>query len=120
MYPVSQEIFYQDPRAIFAAFAHRKGSILLDSSHQMSGCGRYTFVALDPFLILTSKNNEVYLNDQKISGDPFQVLREQLSRYQLSFHEAMPPFQGGAAGFFSYDLYEHLEQIASSQKDSMQ
>ncbi|SRR5579883_131840 len=120
MYPVSQEIFYQDPRAIFGAFAHRKGSILLDSSHQMSGCGRYTFIALDPFQVLTSKHHEVFLNDKKISGDPFQVLREQLALYPLKLLDAMPPFQGGAAGFFSYDLYEHLEPISSSQQDVMQ
>lgn len=115
--PIFQEIPYQNSLFIFALFAEQKGVIFLDSARLMPNCGRYSFIALDPFLILRSKNGEIFLQDEKFFGNPWIFLQEQLAKFPLQFHPHLPPFQGGAVGFFSYELYQHLENITSMQHD---
>lgn len=119
-YPLIKEIEFQDPLPIFSKFAHQQGSLFLNSAQLMKDCGRYSFIALDPFLTLTSKNGKINLNNEQLCSDPFQVLSEQLERFPMNFHSELPPFQGGVAGFFGYDLYQHLEKISASQQDDMQ
>lgn len=119
-YPHYQEIPYQNPAQIFSLFCGQNNAIFLDSARLMSQCGRYSFIAIDPFLTLNSKDGKITLNDTQFYGDPFEVLANQLKRYALESHADLPPFQGGAVGFFSYDLYQHLENIVSSQCDDMQ
>ena len=75
----------------------------------MDQCGRYSFIAIDPFLVFISKNS---------CEDPFQLLRDQLAQFPLCFYPELPPFQGGAAGFFAYDLLHHLETV-SRTKDNL-
>ena len=96
-YPLVQVFPYQSPSDIFAVFSHVPGSILLESAQLRENSGRYSFIALYPFLTLTSKNNEVHLDNQKIPGDCFHLLREYLAQFILNTHVDLPPFQGGAA-----------------------
>lgn len=120
IYPFYQEIVYQDPATVFALFANQKGSVLLESAQLRPGCARYSFIAVDPFLTLISKNSTLFLNELELQANPFQCLSQELARFPLTCHPDMPPFQGGAAGFFAYDLYQHLEKIQSAQCDDMQ
>lgn len=119
VYPLYQDIPYQDPIMLFAQFAQQKGALLLDSAQLMPGCGRYSFIALDPFLFFSSKEGEISLNQEKKPGDPLQELSVQLALFPMRNHPDLPPFQGGVAGFFSYDLYQHLEDIRGSQDDDI-
>lgn len=118
-YPVIQEIPYQDPLAVFACFAQQDGAVFLDSAQLRENCGQYSFIAVDPFLTLLSKNGVIQLNDQWFRGDPFAVLAENLTKFHLLTIANLPPFQGGAAGYFSYDLYQHLEKVHGQQLDDM-
>lgn len=119
-YPIYQEISYQNAEDVFAHVAQDNGAILLDSSQLMPGCGRYSYVVADPFLTILSKNGLVSLNHEKINGNPWEILKTQLKKFSLQTHIGLPPFQGGIAGFFAYDLYQHLEEIHSAQLDDMQ
>ncbi len=119
MFPLVQEVPYQDPLPVFACFAQESGAVFLDSAQLREQCGRYSFIAMDPFMILQSKNGVLRLNDQSFRGDPFAVLAENLIPFPLTTLAGLPPFQGGVAGFFSYDLYPHLEKISSQQLDDM-
>lgn len=96
------------------------GTVFLDSSNSNSPFGRYSFVGLDPFQILKSKNEQVWLNDQPLDVDPFTALETQCSRFELSPIAELPPFQGGAAGFLSYDLRHHLEKLPTTETDDFQ
>jgi para-aminobenzoate synthetase component 1 len=108
--PKKQEIPYQDPVRIFAYFADQTGAVFLDSAQLREQCGRYSFIAIDPFFTFTAKNSE---------NDLFESLEENLKKYPLTTYSDLPPFQGGAAGFFSYDLYRYLEKITVQQLDDM-
>lgn len=119
MLPLIFEIPYVNPCHLFENFSQLSGAILLDSAEQREGCGRYSFIGIDPFIILQSKNGLIYKNNLKLSGDPFTILQMELSQYRLSMHAGLPPFQGGVAGYFSYELYQHLEKIPFAKLDDM-
>ena len=110
-YPIVNEVPYQDPLNVFTHCSQQWGAIFLDSAQLRDHCGRYSFIAIDPFTQLMSKNSQ---------HDPFLQLAEQLAKFPLLSYPDLPPFQGGVAGFFSYDLYHHLEKIPAHRQDDMQ
>ncbi len=114
------EIPYQNPLQVFSLFAAMNGAVFLDSAQLRPHCGRYSFIAVDPFQILSSKNGVITLNEKKFSGDPFSVLESELAKFPLDFVAGLPPFQGGAAGFLSYELVQHLEKVPAAKKDDLQ
>jgi para-aminobenzoate synthetase component 1 len=114
--PVISELPYQDPAVIMQHFVTEKYFCFLDSAHINQDCGRYSFICFDPFLLFRSKGNKVYCNDEIIAGDPLDLLQQQLDLYATSTIEGLPPFQGGAAGYFSYELLKQIENIAVPEK----
>jgi para-aminobenzoate synthetase component 1 len=100
---LAHEISWQEPLKLFNLFAHKSGAIFLDSAQQMPGYGQYSFIGLDPFLTLSSKGTHIQLDKQTLSGDPFAVLKQQLLQFPLARVPNLPPFQGGVAGYWSYD-----------------
>ncbi len=115
-----QEIVYCDPLHLFSRFAEQPGALLLDSAQLKPGCGRYSFIALDPFQIMTSKNGVITLGDKKILDNPFTVLKQELAKFSQKNISGLPPFQGGVLGFFGYGLAHHLETLPMSALDDMQ
>lgn len=107
-HPLVQEIPYDDPLKIAAFFSQQGNIVFLDSAELRKGCGRYSYVAIDPFQVLAGKH---------FSTDPFQLLSEQLAEFSLKGHPGLPPFQGGVAGFFSYDLVYYLEGLSHPNDD---
>lgn len=119
MLPLVERIDYEEPSILFASFSALSGSLFLDSAQIRSFCGRYSFIAIDPFITMTSKNGLVDLNGERFLGNPWIVLHHYLTQYRSFTIPHIPPFQGGAAGCFSYDLYHDLEHISSTAKDDM-
>lgn len=114
---MKKEIPYNDPIILFAHFAQQNGAIFFESTEFNEYLGRYSFIAIDPFAVMKSKNGVITLNDQTIQGDPFAVLANQLSLFQYDFDADLPPFQGGVAGYWGYDLFQHLEKIPNAKTD---
>lgn len=121
MQPLVTEISYQDPVALFKHFARQPWAILLDSAQISDDKGRYSFIALDPFQTLCSKDNKIILNEKTILGNPFLVLQAELKKYIVTSSVDLPPFQGGVAGYFAYELSQHLEpkvQLKRNEQDT--
>ncbi|MHC5039740.1 MAG: aminodeoxychorismate synthase component I, partial [Planctomycetota bacterium] len=57
---------------------------------------------------------------ERREGDPFEVLSEILNAHTRPFHPDAPPFQGGAAGYFAYDLGRHVEVLPTLAEDDLQ
>jgi para-aminobenzoate synthetase component 1 len=119
-YPLITEITYVAPLDLFAGFSDAEGAVLLDSAALREFCGHYSFMAVDPFARLISKNGLVHFNNVICEADPFAILERELDKFSLDSHFGLPPFQGGIAGFFSYDLYQHLEELPQAKTDDMQ
>ena len=107
--PFAQELAWRPPHEAFHAFAHEAFALYLDSATAGPGRdpdlhGRWSFIATDPVDSLTTR----------IAGDPapFAALKERLAALPpLAVHPGLPPFIGGAAGFFGYGLGRTLEHL---------
>ena len=92
---------YRDPLESFAAFAKEPVSAFLDSAAQAGGRGRYAYIAADPYRVTTAAE----------TGDPFADLEAALKPVHIRNDPRLPPFQGGAVGFFGYELGRLLEDL---------
>jgi para-aminobenzoate synthetase component I len=92
--------------------------LLLDSASVLPALGRYSFLAADPFAWLIARHGKIDLEGRRLpASDPFAVLAELLSQWQDRALPDLPPFQGGAAGLFGYDLCHHLEHLPRHRVD---
>ncbi|HKI34019.1 MAG TPA: aminodeoxychorismate synthase component I [Gemmataceae bacterium] len=91
-----------DPWDAARRFAHLPHLLFLDSAALDSPFGRYSFLTADPFDWLSSRGGD---------DNPFPRLAERLARWRTETIPGLPPFQGGAAGLFGYDLCHHIERL---------
>jgi para-aminobenzoate synthetase component 1 len=85
--------------------------LYFDSAASDPHLGRYSFITADPFERLSSRQSRI---------DPFAVLAQRLKQHRVDTVPGLPPFQGGAAGLFAYDLCHHLERLPRPRFDDFQ
>ena len=112
-----RDIAYGDTFAAFRRFADLPGAVFLDSAQAGAPFGRYSFIAADPFLTLASRDGRITCGDESWEGDPFAALSHRLAQHAIEPHPGLPPFQGGVAGWFAYDLGRHLERLPAHRVD---
>jgi para-aminobenzoate synthetase component 1 len=115
--PLAREIAWTEPVAAYAALRHLPAPVLLESARTDGRLGRFSYVAADPFLTLTSRDGRIGLGGRTFAGDPFAVLQRLLRATALTQLPGLPPFQGGAAGYLGYDLCHHLERLPHPAED---
>jgi para-aminobenzoate synthetase component I len=97
-----------EPEAAFLALASRPGCLFLDSALYHPELGRYSFLCADPF---------EFLRVPADGSDGLGRLADRLASFPAAPLPDLPPFQGGAAGLFGYDLHRSLEQIPAARYD---
>ena len=129
---LAREIPFVDPLHACMALRHLPGLVFLDSARPDPRLGRWSYVAADPFILLTSKDGRlrlastpragegIDLEERSFTGDPFAVLQRLLRRSPLETDPDLPPFQTGAVGWLGYDLAHHLELLPSPERDDLQ
>ena len=95
-----------DPVQVFHACASLPHVLFLDSALRDPVLGRYSFVAADPFSFL-----EVPVG----AHDGLTRMRQLLAAWKTETQNSLPPFQGGAAGLFAYDLCHSLEKVPAAR-----
>jgi len=116
---LAREIPWLEPVAALEALRGLAWPMLLDSARADPRLGRWSYVAADPFLTLTSKDGRLTLGERSFTGDPFAVLQRALAHYPLDHDPTLPPFQTGAMGWFGYDLAHHLERLPHPALDDL-
>jgi len=108
---------------VYEKLKDRPYSFFLDSGINPLGLGRYSFIGAKPFLVFKSKGNRCEIvtgeTQEFMQGNPFTVLKKLLARYTLPKMPDLPPFLGGATGYFAYDLGEQLEVLPSTAEDDL-
>ena len=116
--------YHADTAKLFARISHQPWAILLDSGQPHSQYGRYDILVADPFMTISTLENETGVFTKIQQGtettishdDPFAILNSALAPYKAVQHQM--PFAGGAVGYFGYDLAREIEDLpAIAKKD---
>lgn len=84
-------------------------SVLLESARVSGRMGRYSILAVRPYDVLSFS-----VGDPR---DPFQTIRERLAECPQKQLSGLPPFLGGAIGFFSYECKSRVEPTLRTMKE---
>ncbi len=107
-----------DPWDVCRCLAPLPHLLFLDSADAHPSLGRYSFVSADPFRWLCVRQGRFAGNgEEHREVDPFVVLSEQMKQWHSETLAGLPPFQGGAAGLFGYDLCHHIERLPRPGRD---
>ena len=124
MKPFATEINEHDPLRVFASVEHLPYSLLLDSADLAHKSSRYSFVLSHPIETIETKNGIATLTNwdeqTQEQGDPFEILNRRMKHWRDNVQtiNGLPPFQGGAAGLFGYDLGRGIEALPTSAQDN--
>ena len=125
--PLAMEVDIPEltPLAALEALRQDGYPVLLESARRSDKIGRYSFVTADPYLIFRSRGDAIELILPQIPAGkygrrattrrkPLLKLRELLNNYRTVPVPDLPPFTGGAVGFFSYDFAHQFEDLPRS------
>jgi anthranilate synthase component I len=94
------------PLVAFAALSgESEEAFLFESVERGENLGRYSFIGFEP------RRNLRF--DASVS-DPVRVLNDELVPLRVQGEEALPPFFGGAVGYFGYNVAGWSERIPDS------
>ncbi|ANS74852.1 anthranilate synthase [Paenibacillus yonginensis] len=113
----------ETPIRLFQRFASKDRAFLLESVEGGVKWARYSFIGTDPFVMMYGKHGQMVLEQEgkktALSGKPVEELKALLRKYRSPRLEQMPPFTGGAIGFFGYDLLQYYEKLPAHKVDDM-
>ncbi len=113
------ELAWRDPFDAAQRLANRPGFAFLDSSLGHPSLGRYSYIGIEPFGSFASTAGETTWRneageDQPLSGQPLELLRDLLAGFSFEPASGMPPFRGGAIGAIPYDFGWQLDGLGSA------
>ena len=99
------------PVAAFAALSPETGeAFLFESVERGENLGRYSFVGFDP---------RRSLRFDRSTPDPVGLLNEELRPLRVYERDQLPPFFGGAVGFFGYGVGGWTERIPDTHPEDV-
>jgi len=123
--PVYREILadMETPVSAFMKVDTGGDAFLLESVEHGEKWGRYSFLGVNPRMILRSKGDDVEVcgPDGELRRDkaPIKVLKEICSRFRAAVVEGVPSFFGGAIGYIGYDVVRHIERLPELAEDDL-
>jgi anthranilate synthase component 1 len=112
-------------------------AFLLESAEQ-GRLGRYSFLGFDPRAVLRWSDGELHewrgedalawtsardgqppASASAPAPDPYAAVAAYLERFRVAPVDGLPPFAGGAVGFFGYDLVRTVEPLAAPNPDPL-
>ncbi|MBW3561851.1 MAG: anthranilate synthase component I [Actinobacteria bacterium] len=124
--PVWREVLadLETPLSVYAKLCGRGPSFLLESAEHGERWGRYSFVGVDPFLVLRGKDGEVTWEGEppaEVQGaegalDALDRATRALSAPEI---DGLPPLHGGAVGYVGWDAVREIEDIPAGGEDDL-
>lgn len=115
---MSKEDFFYAYKEITKSESHH---LFLESGRG----GRLSVAAWNPLAITKSLDTGLHIKwrngDEEIRhGEALTELEKLVESYHIPFQENLPDFQGGAAGFISYDYARKIEVLPTLAEDDLQ
>jgi anthranilate synthase component 1 len=109
--PITQTVL-EDTETPVSSFLKLRGAgpaFLLESAEQGQRVGRWSFIGYKPRSVLRWS-----LAD---GGDPYAMAAAEVEAHRQAVRPDLPPFAGGAVGFFGYDCVRAVERIPGPNPD---
>jgi len=90
-------------------------SFLFESTEKNDVSGRFSFIGVDPRVVMQSHGHEVRIVEREkehrlqITRGPVDEVQKLMSRYQFVSRPQLPRFAGGAVGFLGYEAIHFFE-----------
>jgi anthranilate synthase component 1 len=92
---------------------------LLESVEGGERVARWSFAGADPARVISLRNARVTVDGAEVQGSPLELLRHTLTGPGRAPLEDLPPFAGGAVGWFGYDAIRLIERIPAHLPDAL-
>jgi anthranilate synthase component 1 len=96
-------------------------SFLLESVEKGEQVGRYSFIGQNPYRVLIAETDKTIVKDYShshiIQKDIFEVLKDELNKYQSISIDGLPQFSCGTVGFIGYEMIRCIEDLPEPKKD---
>src|SRR5258706_4543185 len=142
--PICRDILadMETPVSAYCKVTHGAYSFLLESVEGGERIARYSFIGIDPYLVMTHRGEKATLRwmqgGQHVSNnehgacnveeipchDPLQFIESELEQYRLVSpvgiaHDELPRFHGGAGGYLAYETVARFEHLPVPQKNEL-
>lgn len=117
-------------------------SFLLESVAGGERIARYSFIGINPYLVMTQRGETATLRRARASGiendsinrsytleqidchDPLDFIQAELGQYRLvttgdTEHDRLPVFHGGAVGYLAYEVAARFERLPVPAHDEL-
>ncbi|HEY1349597.1 MAG TPA: anthranilate synthase component I [Ktedonobacteraceae bacterium] len=123
----------ETPVSAYCKAAAGPYSFLLESVAGGERIARYSFIGLDPYLVLTQRGNIATLRHLDRTGgmrceeipcrDPLALVQAELDQYYLvptaRQHDELPRFHAGAVGYLAYETVARFEHLPVAANDPL-
>src|SRR3989339_157029 len=124
--PLSMEVYadMEPPISLFKRFEKRPYCFLLESVEGGEKWARYSFMGCDPFMTVKSGNGCTVIEEKgkpvrTVSGNPVTILQDLMAQCRSASGPDIPRFNGGAVGYFGYDIIRYFERLPHVPPDDL-
>lgn len=103
---------------LYSVFRHDKNVIFLDSAMNLNNLGKYSFIGINPFIVLKGRYDKCFINGREYRCGVFDKLSELLAKHSTK-NDTGIPFTAGCIGYFSYDLGIENESVIVNSKEDL-
>ena len=123
--PVWREVMgdLETPVSAIKKMAEGEHWFLLESAEHGERWSRYSFVGVDPFLVVTAKGDEVTFDGPRpawATGDgALEIVQNTIEGFRAPSLDGLPPLHGGAVGYLGWDIVRQLERLPANAVDDL-
>ncbi len=126
----------ETPVSAYCKTAQGPYSFLLESVAGGERIARYSFIGIDPYLVMTHRGETATLRrmgradyelmsvEEIACHNPLEFIAAEMGQYRLvtpvgMAHDELPRFHGGAVGYLSYEAVARFEHLPVPTKDAL-